>query len=83
MGTSCGIHHQPGGQQLAHHFFLAHPSDGQFVGMREMKRYALRSQLPYDSYFSGCGAALAQRVQVESECDVVTERKQQGERNRI
>ena len=31
------VHHQPGGQQLAHEFFLAHPADGQFVGMRQVQ----------------------------------------------
>ena len=34
------VHHHPGGQQLAHQLFLAHPLDSQFVGMGEVQSYA-------------------------------------------
>ena len=32
-----GVDHHPGGQQLPHHFFLTHPANGQFIGMRKMQ----------------------------------------------
>ena len=34
------INHEPGGQQLAHHFFLSHPLNRQFVGVGQMQRNA-------------------------------------------
>ena len=34
------IDHQPGRQQLAHHFFLPHPGNRQLVGVGQMQRNA-------------------------------------------